>query len=651
MTRLRFLGPPRADGAPIKLRKGAALLAYLAATGHPHARDHLCALLWPESDQAAARSRLRRTLHDLQPLRVLTLEGEQVALDAGNDVAEFRRAARSGDPGRAADVYEDDFLQGFSLPDAAEFEEWATREREALRSELSGVLDRHSRALEEAGDLEGAVRAARRRLALDPLDEAHHRRLMALHGRAGNRAAALAQFEECRRRLQEDLGVEPDPETSRLAEALRTEARAPEPAAAAERRDTRYVESGGLHIAWQALGAGPPDLLVVPGFISHLECFWEDAPLARFFLELAGCSRLLLFDKRGMGLSDRVGRAPTLEDTLQDLLAVLDAAGSRRAVLLGVSEGGPAAAMAAAARPDRVAGLILYGTMARGSRSDDHPWTLRAEQYDEWYRQMVQEWGGPVTLEWFAPSRAADPTLREWWARLLRLASSPGTLKGIVEVLKRMDVRDVLPSVRVPTLVLHRSEDRAIRAGAGRDMARRIPGARYVELPGRDHWWWVGDADAVLREIRAFLEGFGEEEEPDRRLAAVAALRLARRARGDGWPRAVREAAERHRGTLVHLEADSASVMFDGPTRAAVFAREVLDRLHSSGLPAGAGLHAGECEIRGSRVDGAAPERAGALAGQAEPGQLLATSTVRDLAVGAGLRFVPAGEVFDVRPG
>lgn len=643
MIRLRFLGPPRLDGEPMRRKRAAALAAYLAATGQPHTRDHLAALFWPDAGPTEARARLRRALHELHGdlgEGALRAEGDQVELLLDSDLREFRA---TGPAREAAALYGDDFLQGFSLPDAEEFEEWAARERETLRREFASVL---ARLADETGDPDEALRAAHRAIALDPLDEAAHRRVMRLHARAGQRGAAQAQFEALRRRLAEELGAEPEAETVELARSLRTET---PPSAGPERTPVRFVASAGLHIAWQSLGSGPPDLAIIPGFVSHLECAWEDPVLAGFLETLAASSRVLLFDKRGVGLSDRVGAPPLLEDTVGDLLAVLDAAGSRRAVLLGISEGGPAACLAAAAHPDRVAGLILYGSLAKGSRSEDAPWAARPDQFDRWHATFVEGWGGPVSVEMFAPSRSAEPRFREWWARLLRLASSPGGLKGVIEVLRDLDVRDILPTIRVPTLVLHRTDDRAIRVEAGRDLASRIPGARLVELPGRDHWCWAGDLEPLLREIGAFLQDFGEAAEPDLRLAAVACLRLASAARGtraEAWTRIFGESLARHRGQAVRLESHEGSALFDGPTRAVAFAREVVDRLGAAGVACGAGVHAGECRIRGGRVDGAAPDRARALAGNS--GEVLASGTVRDLAVGSGLRFTPRGDGFTV---
>lgn len=247
------------------------------------------------------------------------------------------------------------------------------------------------------------------------------------------------------------------------------------------------------------------DLLMVPGFVSHLEHIWKEPQLADFLYRLAGFSRLILLDKRGVGLSDRVGYAPTLDHTVQDIRAGMQAAGSRQVVLFGVSEGGPASLKFCETYPQQVHRLILYGAMAKGTRSPDYPFALTASQYDRWLDLMLQSWGGPSGIEYFASSRAGDSGLRRWWAELLRLASSPGGVRLVLEVLRDIDVRPVLAQIQRPTLVLHRRHDRAILAGAGKFLAANIPEARYVELPGDDHWWWVGDTEAILSEVEQYF--------------------------------------------------------------------------------------------------------------------------------------------------
>ena len=266
-----------------------------------------------------------------------------------------------------------------------------------------------------------------------------------------------------------------------------------------------FAVSGGAHIAWRTLGDGPLDVLMAPGFVSHLDMRYRVRPVVRLDLELARHARLICFDKRGVGLSDRVSEPPTLEQTAADMAAVLDAAGSRRALLFGVSESGPACALFAVTYPGRTAALALYGTFAKGTRSDDYPWLPPREVYDQWVERLVSEWGGPTSIELFAPSEAHDPEIREAWARYLRAAATPSGMRAVLEAMREIDVRDVLPRVRVPTVVLHRRDDQLIRVGAGEDFARRIPGARFRMMEGDAHWWFVGDSRPLIEEITGLL--------------------------------------------------------------------------------------------------------------------------------------------------
>ena len=268
---------------------------------------------------------------------------------------------------------------------------------------------------------------------------------------------------------------------------------------------TRYVSGGSVHLAFQTYGAGHMDVLVLPGFVSHVERLWEEPRCRAFLSAVAEMGRLILFDRRGIGLSDRVGFTPSIDATAQDIGTVLDAAGSRRVVLLGASEGGPACIKFAADHPDRVAGLILFASLAKGSATPDYPHALQASQYDVWLKQLVTTWGGPAAIETFAPSLANDAQARAWWAGLLRAASSPGTIRGVLEALRDTDVRNLLGRISAPTLVLHRRGDRAVRIGAGRYLANNIARAKFVELDGADHWIFAGDQRPVLASIKQFV--------------------------------------------------------------------------------------------------------------------------------------------------
>ncbi len=268
---------------------------------------------------------------------------------------------------------------------------------------------------------------------------------------------------------------------------------------------TQYARSGEYYLAYQVIGEGAQTILFVGGFLSHLELMWEEPLLAQFFHHLSQFARIILFDKRGVGLSDRVGSSPTTEETIEDILVILNTVGCEQAVIMSVSEGGPVAIMFAATYPQRTTHLILYGTMPKWVRSYDYPWALSRTQYDRWLQLMIENWGSPVSLANFAPSRADDPDFQEWWGKVLRQAATPGSVKDVLETLRDIDVRPVLPHVHVPSLILHRTGDKAIPIAGGRFLAQHLPYATFVELSGQDHWWWVGDADAILQEIEGFL--------------------------------------------------------------------------------------------------------------------------------------------------
>jgi DNA-binding SARP family transcriptional activator/pimeloyl-ACP methyl ester carboxylesterase len=502
---IHLFGFPRlaTDGRPVEigLRKALALVALVAEARAPVARDTLAGLLWPEIDQGAARARLRRTLHRLSVdtgMELLSADRVAVALnpDVGFvlDTAEFELACDAKRFDLAATLYTGDFLAGLSLPGCESFEEWAFFRREALRGRLVQALERLAEKSLSAGDGHAALQAALRLLSLDPLSEAAHRQAIRAHLLSGDRHGAERQFEACRKLLAEELGVAPEPETATLLDASGSQA----PAA------TRYTDSGGIHLAWQSVGTGTIDIVFVPGFVSHVERAWEEPRAKRFLTALSRLGRLIFFDRRGVGLSDRVGAAPTVEATADDIATVLDAAGSRRALLFGASEGGPGCIRFAADHPARLAGLVLYGSLARGSWSVDYPHVLNPAQYEAWLRRLVAQWGGPSEIATFAPSLADERQARSWWAGLLRAASSPGAIRGVLEALRDTDVTGLLPHVEVPTLVLHRTGDLAVRIEAGRQLASAIPGARFVELAGQDHWPWAGDQETLIEQIRTF---------------------------------------------------------------------------------------------------------------------------------------------------
>ena len=501
----RLLGFPefRLNGRTVKLelRKAAALLIYLAELGRPLSREIAATLLWPEADEETARARLRRTLYRIRTTfgrDIVSASGTTLALaptlQIKTDARSFEAACDAGRPKEAAEIYASDFLSGFLLPDCPEFEEWVFFRREALRSRLVQSLERVIDA-KLASEPRAAVPHAVRLVGLDPLSENAHRHLIRAYLLAGDRAAAERQYEACRRLLAEELGVAVERRTTALLST-------PEPSA--RPIPTRYVARNGIHLAYQTVGDGSLDIVLVPGFVSHAERAWDDPRVSAFLMKLATIGRLVFFDRRGVGLSDRIGAAPTVEATADDILTTLDAVGSRRALLFGASEGGPGCIRFAYRWPKRLAGLVLYGSLARGTWSQDYPFVLTPAQYDAWLARLVAQWGGPAEIETFAPGLAGDQQARSWWAGLLRAASSPGAIRDVLTALRDTDVRPLLPLIKVPTLVLHRQGDRAVRVQAGRHLAKAIPSARYVELQGDDHWPWAGDQNAVVEQIRRF---------------------------------------------------------------------------------------------------------------------------------------------------
>jgi class 3 adenylate cyclase len=423
--------------------------------------------------------------------------------------------------------------------------------------------------------------------------------------------------------------------------------------------EVRYARSGDAHIAYQVMGAGPVDLVVVMGFISHLEHWWEDPGWAALWQRLSSFCRLILFDKRGTGLSDRVAESalPTLEQRMDDLRAVLDAVGSRRAALLGISEGGPMCILFAATYPDRTSALLLYGSFGRFLWAPDQPWNRTPEDLEALLGLIEQSWGTGVTLAFFAPSLAADPRRLAWQARFERFSASPSAARALLRMAADTDVHHVLPAITVPTLVVHRTGDRTTDVRGARLLAERIPGARYVELPGEDHSPAV-DGEAIVGEIAEFLTGTRPAVEPDRILATVLftdivgsterAVSLGDRAWRvllDRHHQLVRAELARWRGREVDTAGDGFLATFDGPARAIRCAAAVREAVRALGLEIRAGLHTGECELAGGgRVIGIAVHIGARIGGLAGPGEVLASSTVKDLVAGAGITFEDRGE-------
>jgi class 3 adenylate cyclase len=420
----------------------------------------------------------------------------------------------------------------------------------------------------------------------------------------------------------------------------------------------RYARSGEVNIAYQVLGEGQIDLVYVMGWVSHLDAFWMDPAQERFFRRLASFSRLILFDKRGTGLSDRVAinQLPTLEERMDDVRAVMDAVGSKQAALFGVSEGGPMCALFSATYPERTSALIMYGSYAKRVWDPEYPWAPTPEERQRWYDLLEQGWGGVVDIDSLAPTKAGDPRFREWWATYLRMSASPGAALALGRMNTQVDIRDVLLTIRVPTLIVHRVGDRDIDVGGARYMAERIPGAKYVELPGDDHLPFVGDQDSILDQVEEFLTGASHHFEPDRILATVLFTDIVgsterAAALGDRrWRellelhnRLVRGQLERFRGREVDAAGDGFLATFDGPARAIRCAIACRNELAQAGIQVKAGLHTGECELVGDKVRGISVHIGARVASLAAPGEVLVSSTVKDLVAGSGLEFEERG--------
>ena len=419
--------------------------------------------------------------------------------------------------------------------------------------------------------------------------------------------------------------------------------------------ETKYIKVGEVHIAYQVLGDGPIDLVWVPGFVSHLEYDWEHPRPARFFRRLASFSRLIRFDKRGTGLSDRVA-IPTLEERMDDVRAVLDATASGRAALIGVSEGGPMSLLYAATYPERTSALVLYGSYARRAWAPDHPCGVTAERMQGILETFEKDRGASVAMDIWSPSMLGDEAYKQWRATYLRLAASPGAAMAVMRMNMEIDARHVLPAIGVPTLILHRTGDRLTPVQQARHMAKGIMGAKLVELPGDDHTPYVGDTDALLDEIEEFLTGIRHGPEPDRILATVLFTDIVESTKravelGDRHWRelleehhaSVRRQLVRFRGQEVDTAGDGFLATFDGPGRAIRCAVSISRQVRSLGIEIRAGLHSGECQMVGSKVGGIAVHIGSRVAGIAKPGEILVSSTVKDLVVGSGIAFDDRG--------
>ena len=418
----------------------------------------------------------------------------------------------------------------------------------------------------------------------------------------------------------------------------------------------RYARSGDVNIAYQVVGDGPIDLVVVLGWVSHIAHVWDEPSVARFFERLASFTRLILLDKRGTGMSDRVHPLPSLEQRMDDVRAVMDAAGSQRAALFGISEGGVMCSLFAATYPERTAALIINGSYPSRLLRPGYPWGVPADKFEERIATIPDDWGRGGGMDAYAPSQLNNPEVSAWWGRFTQLSASPGDAADLMRMNTQIDIGGILPSIRVPTLVIHSIHDKVAPIEAGRYFAEHIPGARLLELDSPDHWVYFLDADVVIGEIQEFLTGARSARSPETMLATVLCTRVAQAGAHAIWlggrqwrdlvdrhHAVVHKAVERYSGREVEAGERGITAVFDGTARAVRCALEIRDELAELGLRIHAGLHAGECEVAGGRPQGVALHVASGVMAAAQPGEVLVTGTVKDLVVGSGLEFAPRG--------
>lgn len=671
----RILGPLEVhDGdrdVPLRGGKERALLALLLVNvNRTLALEGIVDGLWgedvPETAQKMVQvhvSRLRKvlgaqTIRTRPPGYALVVRPEELDLYRFETaVLEAREALDAGHAHPAAAG----FREALSLwrgPALAEFtsEPFAASEQARLEDLRMYAVEGLLAAELDLGHHRAAVGELEALIAEHPLRERLRRQHMLALYRSGRHAEALASYQTFRRALAEELGIEPSASLRELERQILQQDPSLELRAGTETHasvaraleEVAYARSGDVRIAYQVVGAGPIDLVIVHGWICTFQPGWEYPKLAEFYERLASMGRLILFDKRGTGLSDRVSpeRLPDLETRMDDVRAVLDAAGSHRAVLIGLSEGGAMSALFAATHPERTAALILLGTFPREMQDTDYRWGVSEEnlrqrldllEEDDWASAATRDWLGRV-----APAILRDPETLAWYTSYVRRGASPGAAKALRLMNTQIDVRNVLATITVPTLVLHRAHE-TWREGS-RYMGKHIPGARTVELPGNDHLPWEGDSPSLLDQIERFLAGMRGEVEPDRVLATIlfadAGRRLLTRHRG-----LVQAELTRFRGHEVGSTDDGISATFDGPARAIRCASAIADDLKALGLDVRSGVHTGEVEqVEGGCPRGIAVDIARQVAAAARPGEVAVSGTVKDIVAGSGIGFEERGD-------
>jgi DNA-binding SARP family transcriptional activator/pimeloyl-ACP methyl ester carboxylesterase len=685
----RILGPleVRDGDRSVRLRGGKerALLGLLLVNANRTlALDRIVDDLWgddvPETAQKMVQiyvSKLRKVLppgalHTRPPGYGLVLEPDLIDLHRFEQLlAEARVALEAGRAAQAADGFRA-ALELWRGPALAEFaaEPFASGETARLEELRVSALEGRLEADLQLGrhhDLVGEFEALTARY---PLRENLRRQQMLALYRSGRQAEALAAYQNARHELADQLGIEPSPalrdlERRILQQDPRLELPAREtrvPTRAGPVDDVAYARSGDIRIAYQVVGDGPVDLVLVHGLVCSFQPGWEYPKLAAFYRRLASMGRLILFDKRGTGLSDRVSpdRLPDLETRIDDVRAVLDSVASERAVLLGISEGGAMSTLFAATHPRRTSALILMGWFAREMRAPDYPAGASEEDLRRRLALLEEDdWASATTTDWLervAPDAVREPTALRWYRSYVRRGASPGAIRAIRLMNAQIDVRHVLPTISVPTLVLYRAHE-CLREGS-RFMGAHIPSARVVELAGSDHLPWEGNAEPLLAEIERFLSGLGGDVHPDRVLATLLVADIVGstgRERADVGDHAPTEPLARYhelvRAQLIRFhghEIDTAGerllATFDGPARAVRCASAIIRCVPHLGIEARVGVHTGEVELADTGVRGVALDIGAGIAAAARPGEVLVSGTVKDIVAGSGLAFEERGE-------
>lgn len=683
------LGPleARHEGQRLPLggpRQRAFLALLLLDANHVVSRDRLVDELWPESPPHTAPkmvqayvSHLRRVLPD----GIIRTHPWGYSIEVAPDtvdlhrferlIAEGRDALSAGDPRVASErLHEalalwrgsplEELSGSLAVAEATRLDELRLTAQEA-RIEADLGLGRHAAVI---GELESLI-------SRHPLRERLRASQMLALYRSGRQADALAAYRDTRETLVSELGLEPSPllrdlerrilEQDDALAAPRGEpsVAAPEhpaaPSGAGGRPDVHYADNGGVSLAYQVFGKGDIDLLLVTGWVLPMELVWDDPAYARFLERLASFSRVILWDKRGTGLSDRfpAGSLPTLEQRMEDLGVVMDAARCERAAIFGISEGSALAALFAAAHPDRTLALVLYGGFARALTSPDYPWGMDAERFDALVEHMRTNWNDPSAfLGLWAPSAFGDPRFRAWWSRALRLGASPAAALDWLRLVRGLDIREAVTAISVPAMVVHREGDLLVPKENARHMAALIPGATYVELPGEDHLWWLGDQAALLDTVEDFLTDIPERRRPERVLATVVVTRVDDRAHVAGRTReqivssheqTVRRLVGQFGGAHVRKLGDALLATFPGPSRAIRCADAIRAAARRAGVDACIGVHTGECEVDDGDVSGVAVDVAAEIGALAGGGEVLASSTVEDLVAGSEIVFEDRG--------